>query len=69
MLLSLLYIVVALVIAGVILYFVNSAPPGLDPTIRWLIRAVVIVVCLVLVLYFLVGLVSGLPGITGHRPF
>ena len=60
MLLSLFWIIAVLVVAGLILYFVNGAP-ALDGTIKWLIRAVVIVVCVVLVLYFLFGIVSTFP--------
>ena len=60
MLFSVLWILAILVIAGVILYFVNGAP-NLDAGIKYLIRAVVIIACVVLVLYFLFGLLGGLP--------
>jgi hypothetical protein len=61
-----LYMVACLVVAGVILYFVNSAPVAIDGTIKWLIRFVVIVVCVVMVLYFLFAMINGV-GLT--HPF
>lgn len=58
MLLSLFWIIAVLVIAGLILYFVRTIP-GIDPTIQALIRAVVIIVCVIFVLYFVFGLLGG----------
>lgn len=58
MLISLFWIVAVLIVAGVILYFVRTIP-GIDPTILALIKAIVIIVCVVLVLYFVFGLLGG----------
>jgi hypothetical protein len=60
MLLDALGLIFSLVVAGIILYFVNTAPPGLDPTIKWLIRCVIIVICVVAVMYFLWAIIAGL---------
>lgn len=65
MLLSVFWIIAILVIAGVILYFVNGAP-ALDATIKWLIRAVVIILCVVLVLYFIAGILANFPAHAFH---
>ena len=69
MLISLLYIVAVLAVAGVILYFLSKAPPGIDATIMWLIRFVIIIVCVVLVIYFLFGLIAGLGAGGFGQPF
>lgn len=58
MLITLFWIVAVLVIAGLILYFVGTIP-GIDPTIHALIRAVVIIVCVVFVLWFVFSMLSG----------
>ncbi|HEX5426612.1 MAG TPA: hypothetical protein VFW94_23940 [Candidatus Acidoferrales bacterium] len=67
MLMSLFWIIAVLVIAGLILYFIRTIP-GIDPTILALIRAVVIIICVVFVLYFVFGLLGGV-SFPGHHPF
>jgi len=58
MLITLFWIIAVLVVAGLLLYLINTIP-GIDPTIHALIRAVVIIVCVVFVLYFVFSLFSG----------
>jgi uncharacterized membrane protein len=60
MLYPFLYIVAVLVVASLILYFAKTAPDTiLDPVFKWLIRAIVIIVTVILVLYWGLGLISG----------
>lgn len=58
MLMALLYIVAALVVAGLVLYFVNGAP--VDGTIKWLIKAVVVIFCVIWCLYWFFGMIGGM---------
>lgn len=60
MLYPLLYILAVLIVASLILYFVKTAPDAiLDPIFKWVIRAVVIIVAVVLVIYWLLGMFGG----------
>ena len=65
MLYPFLYIVAALVVASLILYFVKTAPDAiLDPVFKWLIRAVVIIFVVIWVIYWVLGMFGG--GGFGH---
>lgn len=55
---TLIWIIFALCIAGLILWVVSQLP--LDPLIAKLIRVVVVVVAVIYVLYLLVGLLAGM---------
>ena len=54
MLVTLIYVVIALVIVGVVLYLLESVP--MDPTIRVVIRVVVVLAVVLYLLSLLVGL-------------
>lgn len=60
MLMSLFWIIAVLVIAGLVLYFIKTIP-NLDPALVAMIRALVIIVCVVFVMYFVFGLLTGAP--------
>jgi len=60
LLLPVLYLIAILVVASLILYFVKTAPDAiLDGTFKWIIRAVVIIVTVILVIYWMFGMFSG----------
>jgi hypothetical protein len=61
MLVGLVYLVIALIIVGVLLWVVDMLP--LDPVIKQVIRVVVVLAVVIWLLYFLIGFLpaGGLP--------
>ena len=60
MLYPILCIIAVLIVASLILYFVKTAPDAiLDPIFKWVIRAVVIIVAVLMILYWAFGMFGG----------
>ena len=56
--LGLFWIIAVVIIAGVVLWALNSFP-AIDPTMKQIARVLIIVLVVVMVLYFLFGLFAG----------
>jgi hypothetical protein len=65
-LISLVWILALLAIAGVLLWGLNSWP-NLDATIKVIMRIVIIVVISIWLIYIVAGLIAGLPAIPSRR--
>ena len=63
---SFFYIIAVLVVAGLMLWFLGQLP-AIDPTMKQLIRAVIIIFAVLLTLWFLFGIFSG-SGVGMHMP-
>ncbi len=59
---DLIWVIAALLIVGVILWALNQIP-GIDPTIKAIVRVVIIVVLSIWLIYFLAGVLTGLPSL------
>ena len=68
MLASLLYLIIILVIVGVILWAINNYIP-MSPGIKKLINVLVIVVCAIIVIYWLFGFIQGSPPLFPHHRY
>jgi hypothetical protein len=66
MLASLLYLVIILVVIGVVLWVINSYIP-MEAGIKKLVNILVIIVCAIVVVYFLINMIGGLPDFPRHR--
>jgi len=64
--LGLFWIIAVVIIAGVVLWALNSFP-AIDPTMKQIARILIILLVVVMVLYFLFGLFAG-GGIGMHMP-
>lgn len=58
MLSTLLYLLIALVVVGAIIYLLKIIP-GIDPTLVQIVRVLCIVVFVIYVIYILIGLLGG----------
>ncbi len=63
---QLIWVVAALLIVGVILWALNQIP-GIDGTIKAVVRVVIIVVLAIWLIYFLAGLATSLPALPGRH--
>lgn len=63
---ELIWIIAALLIVGVILWGLNQIP-GIDPTIKAIVRVVIIVFLAIWLIYLFAGLATGLPALPGRR--
>ncbi len=57
---EIIWLIAALLIVGVILWALNQIP-GIDPTIKAIIRVIVIVLASIWLIYFLAGVLTALP--------
>lgn len=55
---SLFWIIAVVIVAGVVLWVLNSFP-AIDPTMKQIARILIILVVVIMVLYFLFSLVGG----------
>ena len=65
-LISLVWLLAALAIAGVLLWGLG-AWPNLDGTIKIIMRILIIVVISIWVIYIVAGMIAGLPAVPVHR--
>ena len=62
---QLIWLIAALLIVGVVLWGLQQIP-GIDPTIRAFVRVIIIVALAIWLIYFVAGLLTGLPALP-HR--
>ena len=60
---TLVYLLVALIVVGLIIWLVQQVP-GLDPQLVNIVRVVAIVIFVIYVIYILMGLLGGSPAHT-----